>query len=183
MITYNDIYEALRKEKYAEQLQPISPNFIQEIASYLNEKREISEKKDDIFSDAVFKTKKQFENAISIFKDIMRRRKEKLLRLAFVAKETGISKRDFENMMEFEKDMFDEIVKSMEDADKKVSELMNGQEKQKNILVTFKDNVAEFLDVKGEVIGPFDKGEMANLPEEIVQILREADKVKIVERN
>ncbi len=86
-------------------------------------------------------------------------------------------------MIEFEKDMFDEIVKSMEDADKKVSELMNGQEKQKNILVTFKDNVAEFLDVKGEVIGPFDKGEMANLPEEIVQILREADKVKIVERN
>ena len=49
MITYSDLYEAARKERYAEQLQPLSKNFIQEIAEYLREKKQLSLKEDDIF--------------------------------------------------------------------------------------------------------------------------------------
>ena len=30
MITYNELYDALRKERYSEQLQPIPKNFIKE---------------------------------------------------------------------------------------------------------------------------------------------------------
>ena len=114
MITYNDIYEALRKERYSEQLQQINKNFVQEVSAYLKEKKVISEKSGDIFSDAISKTKKQFENAISMFKELMLRRKKKLLNLAFVAAETGISKRDYENMLSFEKETFDKIMESME---------------------------------------------------------------------
>src|SRR3989344_9332631 len=127
MLTYNDIYEALRKEKYSEQLQPLPKNFVNEVSSYLSEKKQVAEKKEDMFSDAIIKSKKQFENAISIFKEIILRRKKKLLNLAFIAKETGISKRDFENMLDFEKEMFDIIVKSLEESENKVSELMNGK--------------------------------------------------------
>lgn len=182
MLTYNDIYEALRKEKYSEQLQPIPKNFIAEIVDYLNEKKIMAEKKEDMFSDAIVKSKKQFENAVSIFKEIMLRRKKKLLNLAFIAQETGISKRDFENMLDFEKEMFDEIVKSLEDADKKTGDLLNGkEEKKENIMVSFKENVEEFLDLGGEMIGPFEKGELANLPEEIVKILVDAGKAEMVE--
>lgn len=182
MLTYNDIYEALRKEKYSEQLQLMPKNFIAEIVDYLNEKKIMTEKKEDMFSDAIVKSKKQFENAVSIFKEIMLRRKKKLLNLAFIAKETGISKRDFENMLDFEKEMFDEIVKSLEDADKKTSDLLNGKEEKKaNIMISFKENVEEFLDLGGEMIGPFEKGELANLPEEIVKILVGAGKAEMVE--
>lgn len=182
MLTYNDIYEALRKEKYSEQLQPLNKNFIKEVATYLREKKEVSEKEEGIFSEAIIKTKKQLENAVSIFKEIMLRRRKKLLSLAFIAKETGISKRDFENMLDFEKDMFDKIVKNMEEADKKISDFLNAKEERKdNVLVSFKDNVEEFLDSKGESIGPFEKGEIANLSEEIVKILKEAGKVEAVE--
>jgi len=85
MITYNDIYEALRKEKYSEQLQPIDENFVKEVSVYLEEKKEVTEKKEDMFSDTIIKTKKQLENAISIFKELMLRRKKKLLNLAFIA--------------------------------------------------------------------------------------------------
>jgi len=35
MITYNDIYEALRRERYSEQLQGLGKNFVQDVASYL----------------------------------------------------------------------------------------------------------------------------------------------------
>ncbi len=183
MITYNDIYEALRKEKYSEQLQSLPKNFISEIAEYFNEKKQVSEKKDDLFSEAIVKTKKQFENAVSIFKELILRRKKKILNLAFIARETGISKRDFENMMDFEKDMFDSIVKSMEIADKKLNSMLNGKKETSKILVTFKEDVEEFLDSNGGAVGPFEKGELANLPEEIVKILEQAGKVDIVDED
>jgi len=182
MITYNDIYEALRKEKYSEQLQQLPKNFVSEVAEYLKEKKELTEKKEDLFSDAITKTKKQFENAISIFKEIVLRRKKKLLSLAFIAKETGISKRDFENMLDFEKEMFDKVIRGLEDADKAINDMINGKGEEKvNVLVAFKENVEEFLDLSGEMVGPFEKGEMANLPEEIVKILQGAGKVEIVD--
>ena len=64
MITYNELYDALRKERYSEQLQPIPKNFIKEVSAYLNDKKEIANKKSDDFSDTIMKTKKQFENSL-----------------------------------------------------------------------------------------------------------------------
>lgn len=183
MITYNDIYEALRRERYGEQLQQLGKNFVQEVAAYLKEKKAISEKSGDMFSDAISKTKKQFENAISMFKELMLRRKKKLLNLAFVAAETGISKRDYENMLAFEKEIFDKIMKSMEEGDKRLTQLLNGQkqeEKKKNKLVTFSQDTGEFLGLDGKKLGPFKKGEMANLPVEVASILIVDNKAEAV---
>jgi len=182
MLTYNDLYEILRKEKYSEQLQLLDKNFVSEVAAYLAEKKQASEKKDDMFSDVVIKTKKQLENAISIFKELITRRKKKILNLGFIAEETGISKRDFENMLEFEKEMFDKIINSLKEADVKINDTMNGKGKEKeNVLIVFKENVDEFLDLSGEMVGPFEKGELANLPKEIVKILQNAGKAELVE--
>ncbi len=175
MITYNDIYESLRKERYSEQLQPLGKNFVSEVAGYLKEKKAISEKSGDLFSDAISKTKKQFENAISMFKELMLRRKKKLLTLAFVATETGISKRDYENMLPFEKDVFETIMKSLEDGDKRVANLLSGQseqrEEKKNRLISFLQDTDEFLGLDGDKLGPFKKGDVVNLPSEIANIL------------
>jgi hypothetical protein len=105
MITYNDIYEAARKERYSEQLQKLPKNFVTEISGYLKEKREIASKEDDDFSDVINKTKKQLENAITLFKELILRRRRKILNLVLIASETGISKQDFDNMFDFEKDL------------------------------------------------------------------------------
>ena len=99
MITYNDIYEAARKERYSEQLQSLPKSFISDVSEYLKDKRAFSSKEDDAFSDVIVKTKKQLENAITLFKELMRRRRKKILNLVSVAAETGISKQDFENML------------------------------------------------------------------------------------
>ena len=90
MITYNDIYEAARKERYSTPLQPISKNFVEEVANYLREKKEIASKQDDDFSDVIIKTKKQLENAMTLFKELMLRRRKKILNLVLIAAETGI---------------------------------------------------------------------------------------------
>src|SRR3989344_5310323 len=107
---YNDIYEILRKEKYSEALQNLPKDFINEFKSFIQEKKETTLASEDLFSDSVIKSKKQLENAISIFKEITLRRKKKILELAFIATETGIMKRDFENMLQVEREVFEKLV-------------------------------------------------------------------------
>jgi len=173
MITYNDLYEILRKEKYSEKLQVLPKNFMADIREYFQEKKKISEKGGDLFSDTIKKSKKQLENAVSIFKELMLRRKKKLLDLAFLATETGITKRDYENMLEHEKKLFDKLADSIGAMDKEIFSFMNGElgeEQKKNEMVVFKKDVDEFLGLDGEKLGPFKEGEIANLDKEIVKI-------------
>ncbi len=183
MITYSDIYETARKERYSDQLQPISKNFIIEVSNYLKEKKEVAAKEDDIFSDTIAKTKKQLENAVMLFKELMRIRRKKILDLVRIAAETGISKQDFENMFDFEKDFFEDMMRCVESSDKKLNEVLNGKkEEKKNILLVFKKDVEEFLDLDGEKIGGFEKGQLANLSSEIANILIDDGKAEVVEK-
>jgi len=185
MITYNDIYEAARKERYSEQLQPITKNFITEVSSYLKEKKEISAKDDDVFSDVVIRTKKQLENAVVLFKELMLRRRKKILNLILIATETGISKQDFENMFQIEKDLFEELMKNIDLADRKMNNLLNGSKKEeikKDKLICFIEAVEEFVCPDGETMGPFEKGQIANIPKEVAKILIDDKKCEIVEK-
>ncbi len=184
MITYSDLYETARKERYSEQLQPLQKNFITEVAEYLKEKKQLSLKEDDVFSDMIVKTKKQLENATTLFRELMIRRRKKILNLVLIAAETGISKQDFENMLSFEKSLFEELIKNIENSDKKINELLNGKKIEilKNELVVFKTDVEEFLDIEGEKIGPFQKGQIANISKEIAKILIEDGKAEVMEK-
>ena len=184
MITYNDLYEALRKERYNEPLQVLPKDFIIEVSEYFKDKKEFSDKEEGIFSDITIKSKKKLENAIAIFREILLRRRKKILNLAFVASETGISKKDFENLLDFEKELFEEIAKSLEKADKNLAEMMKGEKKeQKHRLVRFLENVSEFLDLDGNTIGPFEKGEIANIEKEIIDILSKDKRVEVIDED
>ncbi len=183
MITYNDIYEAARKERYSEQLQQLPKKFVIDVAEYMKEKKEISMKEDDSFSDVIIKTKKQLENAITLFKELITRRRKKILSLVLIAAETGISKQDFDNMIDFEKELFEKLMVCLDTSDKKLNNLLNGekQEKQKTELVMFKEDVKEFVGLDGEKMGGFEKGQVANIPNEIAKILIEDGKVEKAE--
>lgn len=182
MITYNEVYEAARKERYSEQLQKLPKNFINEVSGYLKEKKDIASKQDDIFSDVIIKTKKQLENAITLFKELMLRRRKKILNLVLIAAETGISKQDFENMMAIEKDLFENLMKCIDCSDKQLNENLNGktEEAKKNELIVFKEKVDELVDLSGGKIGPFEKGQIVNLSKEIAQILIDDNKAELV---
>ena len=185
MITFNDIYEAARKERYSEQLQKLNKNFILDVANYLKEKKEIASKEDDIFSDVIIKTKKQLENAVILFKELMLRRRKKILNLILIAAEIGISKQDFDNMIILEKELFEDLMKCIGVADKKLSKSLNGEKEekvQKNELIVFKKNVEEFVDLEGEKMGPFEKGQIANIPNEIAKILVDGNKAELIEK-
>ena len=185
MITFNDIYEASRKERHHEKLQPLSENFISDVSEYLKEKKEISSKDEGVFSDVIDKTKKQLENAITLFKELMNRRRKKILNLILIAFETGISKKDFDNMFDFEKELFEALMKSIESSDKKVGDILNGKnksdEKTNFLKITFKEDVEEFVNLDGKITGPFEKGHMENVSEAIAKILIESGKAEVTE--
>jgi len=101
MITYKDIYEAAKKERYSEKLQPISKNFVREVSNYLEEKKIAASKEGGIFSDVLIKTKKQLENAVTLFQELLRRRRKKILNLVLIASETGISKQALDRKIPF----------------------------------------------------------------------------------
>jgi len=63
-------------------------------------------------------------------------------------------------------------------------ELLNGkkEEEEKNELILFKANVDRFMDLEGGNLGPFEKGQMANIPKTIAKILVDDGKADVVEK-
>ena len=184
MLDYDSLYELLRKEKYSENLQKIDKNFLAEFKEYLRAFREKASSESDIFSDNAYQHKKQLENSIAIFKGLILRRKKKLLQLVFVAAETGIMKRDYENMFDFEKKIFDNFVKAIEEGDKELSASLNGHNEKNgdvNKMVIFNESIDEFADMEGKLIGPFGKGDLVNLDAKVCEVLVQGGKANFVE--
>ncbi|MBS3071332.1 DNA replication complex GINS family protein [Candidatus Pacearchaeota archaeon] len=183
MITFNDIYESARKERITKELQKLSENFVSDVADYFKGKKGIASKENELFSDVIAKNQKQLENARTLFKELIVIRRKKILNLILIAAEIGISKRDFENMMEFEKNLFNEMMSCIENSNRKISSVLeNGGNINVMDLLFFKEDVAEFVGLNGEKTGPFKKGQKVSVPKEIAKILIEDGKAKLVEK-
>jgi len=182
MITFNDIYEASKKERYSEKLQELPEKFILDVAEYLKEKKKMSLKSEDDFSEIVVKTKKQLENAGIYFRELMNRRRRKILNLVLIASEIGISKRDFDNMLNFEKELFENLMKCTESSDKKLNDVLNPKKAKvnENEKIVFREEVGEFVDLDGKKIGGFKKDEVIELPKQIADILIKDGKAEVV---
>ncbi|PIN90469.1 hypothetical protein COU60_01435 [Candidatus Pacearchaeota archaeon CG10_big_fil_rev_8_21_14_0_10_34_76] len=183
-MNYDELYEYLRKEKYSEQLQVLPKNFVIELGEYFREKKQ-GLVQGDMFSNDSLSEKKQFENSISIFKELMLRRKKKILNLVFVASETGIMKKDFGNLLLFEQELFDNLINSVNEADKSLNDLLIGKdavEKEfKHKMVLMEDDMQEFVDMEGKLIGPFNKGALINIDGRIADMLVSDGKAKMVD--
>jgi DNA replication initiation complex subunit (GINS family) len=181
MITYNDLYEYSRKERYSKELQKLPKIFIKELSDYLKEKKIISSKEEGNFSDVVIKTKKQLENANTLFKELFLRRRKKILDLVLIANETGISRKDFENMLDFEKELFENLMKCIEKTENFIDNSLNGvnSNNEKNEMIIINEDISELVGINNEKIGPFFKGQIVNISKEIADILINGNKAEI----
>ena len=117
---------------------------------------------------------------MTLFKELILRRKKKILNLVFVAAETGVMKRDFADMLSFEQDLFEKLVMAVGDADKSVEDLINScslEDVSKKVLI--KEDVEQFVDMTGEIIGPFNKGDKITIDSRVADILVEGGKALI----
>lgn len=186
MLTYEELFEALRKEKYSEKLQQLPKDFIPNYSEYVEtKKKQVALKDGDMFSEDVLREKKQAENAVALFRDLMLRRKKKILDLVFVAAETGVMKKDFVDMLKFEKELFENLVGVVDSGDKALNSLMNGKDAKEDEaphkMVLLNEDVEEFVDMNGNAVGPFKKGNLANLDVGVADVLIGSGQARIVD--
>lgn len=107
-ITYETIFELLRREKNRDELQKLNETFYADIQSYLAEKNSaFLPQAHDMFSDSEReKTLKQVSNTKRMLTELFERREKKIIILALNRVRTSSSITDMNSMLSDEKDFF-----------------------------------------------------------------------------
>ena len=71
MISYEELYEYLRKEKYEENLQNLPKDFVKQFSDYLCEYKKKISRNGNFFSNDVFKEKKEYKNSMTLLKNLV----------------------------------------------------------------------------------------------------------------
>jgi DNA replication initiation complex subunit (GINS family) len=108
-ITYETLFDLLRKERSLEELQPLDPQFWNYVVDYLQERKKFFEGTSSIEQE---KTRFQLQNIKRIVKEIYERRERKIISLALnVNKTENTTFFDTKHMLAEEKLLFHETVK------------------------------------------------------------------------
>jgi len=190
MITYETLYELLRKEKFRQELQKLDENFFKDVINYLEEKKTIlqsQEKKDSIFAPSnIQKTRKQLDNLQKIIKEFYERRETKIIQLAVFSSRTNSTIQDYSAMLEEEKELYKSIVDELNSFRSSIlKSLLQGKMPQKGKkkqqiqeqpatetkLIRFLQAIPQFVGDDLEVYGPFEAEDISNLPVRVAEVL------------
>jgi len=189
VITFDNIYEALRLEKYKTELQKLDKEFYRKILRYLEEKREIlksQESKNSMFaSESITKTKRQLENSKMILRELYEKRETKIIDMALFNSRSGGSVQDRESLLEEEKLLYDTMVSLFNNYRLSILfNLLEGKEPAKvrtnnqineapknNKIIRFVEAVPKFVGEDLNTYGPYESEDVANLPVKVVEIL------------
>jgi DNA replication initiation complex subunit (GINS family) len=107
-ITYETLFDLLRKERSLEELQPLDTSFWYYVVTYLQERKAFFERTSSIEQE---KTRFQLQNIKRIIREIYQRRERKIISLALnVNKSENTTFFDTKNMLNSEKQLFQETV-------------------------------------------------------------------------
>jgi DNA replication initiation complex subunit (GINS family) len=116
-ITYETLFELLRREKTREELQKLDNSFFEDVVNYLKDKKAVLDKpKDDLFAaEERRKADIQFENIKKILKEFYERREKKIMNMAMDMSRMSMGALNSEivdtsAMLKEEKELFDCLV-------------------------------------------------------------------------
>jgi DNA replication initiation complex subunit (GINS family) len=113
-VTYETLYEMLRREKSRDELQVLDEVFLIDVLAYLREKQRIldeAEKKQDLFSlDEREKTQVQLVNIRKIVRELYERREKKIADMALNRSRTRSNLIDTSTLLVHERYLYDSIV-------------------------------------------------------------------------
>jgi len=187
LITYETIYEFLRKEKYEVDIQRLPATFFDDIINYLKEKKSILEtqkSQDSIFSKEHEKTEKQIHNIRKIIQELYDRRENKVVQLALFTSKTGI-KADNTSLLKEEEELYNSLIRTLKIYREGILENLlalkspqvietkdiKKENREDTKLVKFLYPVPKFMGEDLNVYGPFNSEDMANLPPKVAQLL------------
>lgn len=203
-ITYETLFELLKREKDLADLQKLEPDFFNNFVDYLNDKKGILDKEDSLFSyDEKKKVEKQIDNAKRLIKGIYERREKKILNIALTKSRTKSNVIDTSSLLENEKRFLNEVEKVLnvfrsevidtvidgkhastakeEDNinEKNINDTNDDKKETKDTkLVRFLHAVPKFVGKELEEYGPFAEEDIANLPLEIADLLINKERVE-----
>jgi len=208
-ITYETLFEILRREKNREDLQEMDKSFFANLVDYIRDKQKIVEKKEmKLFSDdEIEKTDKQIQNVKKIVKELYDRREKKILSMAMSKARLQNNLINTSVLLEEEKQLYDEMVAvlvkfrntillnvintklpdtgcSPQIEEEKPKELKSeALSQQKNIkTIRFLSAVPKFLGPNLEVYGPFEGEDVASLPAEVADVLVQKERAEEVKQ-
>lgn len=195
VITYETLYDILRREKSRPELQELPNNFSEDLINYIKKKREIlesQESKKSIFTSIeVQKTRKQIENIQKIIKELYERRESKIIQLALIASRTSINTEEKRVMLPEEQELYEEITQKLtffrenvlyeltignlpkielnhyKPKDLKIAEKPNKSTKSLKLLC----DIPRFVGTDLETYGPFKDQDVTEVPHEIAELL------------
>ena len=192
-LTYETLYEILRKEKSRDELQKLDPAFLRNILNYLKEKQQSYDDnltKNDIFSQSERdKLHIQIANIKKIMKDLYDIRERKIINMAISKSRTNAHIVDMENLHAQETAMFESISsvltqyrtgvlhRILEQREPDILPIIlplpqeTEQLKDEKIQVKFTDKVEQFVGKELELYGPYEANDEATLPNDLAEIL------------
>ena len=194
VITYETLFELLKRERERPDLQRLEPGFFSDTISYIKDKKKILEAKSDspFAVEEKKKTERQLENIYKIIRELYERREKKIISLALDKSRTKSSLIDTTALLKEEKVVFDaltglldtyreEILHSVLNErmpfmqpikDKPKEDFKTAFElKMPTKLVRFVHPVPKFVGPELEEYGPFEVEDIANLPLEVADVL------------
>ena len=194
IITYETLYDILRREKNRPELQELPETFTKDLISYLKKKKEIlqsQEKKKSIFTSIeVQKTRKQIESIQKIIKELYERRESKIIQVALISSRTSIDTEEKSVMLPEEEKFYNEISKKLDYYRENILyQLSNGdapkieiKEKPKDLKkpekpkktakkIKFLADIPKFIGTDLETYGPYGNQETIEIPNEIADLL------------
>lgn len=113
-ITYETIFEILRREKTREDLQKLDDSFYNDVIEYIKKKKTLlkgSAQEDNIFaSEEIRKSSVIVDNSKRLIKELYERRENKIIDLALNKSRTGSSIIDTTSLLDEEKELFNSLV-------------------------------------------------------------------------
>jgi len=194
IITYDSIYETLRKEKYEPEIQKLTETFYSDAINYMKEKQalvETQKSQQSIFSNETVKTERQIHNIKKLLKELYERRENKIIQLALFSSRTG-TKLDLTNLLSEEQEFFtttyDIFTTYKQDILHNLLALKHPKiskpkdiktiDQEKIKLVRFLNPVPKFMGEDLNIYGPFDSDDIASLPTKTASLLIKSNRAQ-----
>jgi DNA replication initiation complex subunit (GINS family) len=189
-ITYETLFDLLRREKDRDDLQEIDSEFYKDILDYLKQKQSFLEAdmKSGLFGGSEFeKTRIQIHNVKRLVKDLYERRLIKIMRLAFNKSKVNSQFTNTIAMLPQEQELYAELMAVFGKSRRQVLDGILGfgnggaasAERPKadiKVKIRFKTSVPQFVGKEKERYGPYGEGDSVELPKVLADILVKQDK-------
>ncbi|MEM4598293.1 MAG: hypothetical protein QW400_01235 [Candidatus Diapherotrites archaeon] len=172
-IDFDELRRIHRQEKGSQQLAELGEDFMVELKAYLEEKKEEYVKR----LSAGEAPSEDFFNIQRMAKEILEIRQKKIIKKAFHA---AVAEEDVEDekLTEDEKKLFCNICKVVSEYQKSIEKIFSAEQKKKKkdsnlntISVQIIEEVPAFVGPNMKEFGPYKKGQIVDLPEDVADIL------------